>query len=248
MRVEVASVFRRLLIAFAFLVGNAALAEENLYSLLEKHLQARGGYEAWKAVETLRMIGQMSYTDGQTVPVMMEIRRPNLLRFEFQLSGQTIIQGYDGAQGWRLISDGLSRELEDLAPDQAKEFSRTADFDGPLMDWREKAYSLRYLGVVADGDAGGHLIEVTRPAGDRLNLFLSETQFLTRQEELFRIGATDSPHQSTVVDDYREVDGLQLPFLYDINLHELGSRRQLVVESIELNVPLATARFQKPAQ
>ncbi|MFK7955673.1 MAG: hypothetical protein AB8B96_06220 [Lysobacterales bacterium] len=225
-----------------------ALAEENLYSLLDKHLDARGGYDAWKAIDTVRMIGEMSFSDGQSVPVVMEIRRPNLLRFEFQLSGQQIVQGYDGTEGWRLISDGITRELEDMDPEQAMEFSRTADFDGPLMDWREKAYSLRYLGVVADAEAGGHLIEVTRPGGDRLNLFLGEGQYLTRQEQLFRSETPDSPHQSTVVDDYREVAGVLLPFRYDINLHANGPRRQLVLDSVDLNVPLAASRFARPAQ
>jgi len=178
----------------------------------------------------------------------MEIRRPNRIRFAFELGGQQIIQGYNGETGWLMISDGVSSELEDMAPAQAREFARTADFDGPLIDWREKAYSLRYLGVVEDTEPEGHLLEVTRPGGERLNLILDKERFLTSSERVFSLDETTSPRQSTRLSDYREVAGVTLPFRYDIGFPQRGNRQRLRLDSVELNVPLAKSRFQKPDQ
>lgn len=225
-----------------------ALAQETLYSLLEKNLQARGGYPAWKALDSLRLLGEMTIDETQTVAVVMEIRRPNLLRFEFALDGQQIVQGFDGENGWLLVSDGISRTLQDMEPEQAREFARTADFEGPLIDWRDKAYSLRYLGLGSESEGGGHVIEVSRPNGERLNLVLGQGDFLTRREDVFAIDQAQIPRVSTQLNDYREVAGIALPFRYQISFPATGSRQQLVLDSIELNVPLSPSRFAKPEE
>src|SRR6266436_1781597 len=36
------------------------------------------------------------------LPFVMELKRPRKMRFELQFSGQTAIQVFDGANGWKL--------------------------------------------------------------------------------------------------------------------------------------------------
>ncbi len=229
----------------AVLLLSSAAAEETLFSLLEKNLDARGGYAAWKAIETVRMTGTMAGGEAGQVPVVMEIKRPNLLRFEFQLLGQQVVQGFDGSSGWRLLSDGVSATVEDMTAVQTAEFSRTADFEGPLLDWREKAYSLRYLGI-DESEGRNHLIEITRPDGEMLNVYLDPETYLTTLEQVFASSEDAVPKQETRLTAYREVEGIALPFSFAISFPVTGVDQQLTLSSVELNVPLSGSRFSRP--
>ncbi|MEM7708333.1 MAG: hypothetical protein AAF358_22460 [Pseudomonadota bacterium] len=229
----------------AALLASSVAAQETLFTLLEKNLDARGGYEAWKAVETVRMIGTMAGGEAGPVPVVMEIMRPNLLRFEFQLLGQQVVQGFDGTSGWRLLSDGVTATVEDMTAVQTAEFSRTADFEGPLLDWREKSYSLRYLGV-DEGEDRCHLIEITRPGGEMLNVYLDKDTYLTTLEQVFASSEAAVPKVETRLTAYQTVDGRAVPFLFTISFPLTGTGQQLQLSTVELNVPLAEARFARP--
>ncbi|MEM6574753.1 MAG: hypothetical protein AAF736_10810 [Pseudomonadota bacterium] len=229
----------------ATLLASGAAAQETLFTLLEKNLAARGGYAAWKAVETVRMTGTMAGGEAGPVPVVMEIMRPNLLRFEFQLLGQQVVQGFDGTSGWRLLSDGVTATVDDMTAEQTMEFSRTADFEGPLLDWREKAYSLRYLGV-DEGEGRSHLIEITRPGGEMLNVYLDKDTYLTTLEQVFASSEAAVPKLETRLTAYQAVDGLALPFLYTISFPLTGTGQQLQLSTVELNVPLSGSRFSRP--
>jgi len=89
---------------------------------------ARGGLQAWRGVQTMLMQGRLGAGGNRraTIPVpvpdqkssrqalptrpaeevqlpfVMELKRPGKMRMELQFNGQTAIQVYDGANGWKL--------------------------------------------------------------------------------------------------------------------------------------------------
>ena len=97
-------------------------------AIVDKNVAARGGLQAWRTVQTLSLAGKMGaggnqraalpvpvpgpHSGAQTLstrpaeevqlPFVMELKRPRKMRFELQFSGQTAIQVFDGANGWKL--------------------------------------------------------------------------------------------------------------------------------------------------
>ena len=98
--------------------------------IVDKNVAARGGLQAWRAVQAMSLSGklgaggnqratlqvpalgkrsasEMSIASARPVeevqlPFMMEVKRPRKMRFELQFNGATAIQVYDGANGWKL--------------------------------------------------------------------------------------------------------------------------------------------------
>ena len=103
--------------------GNLSAAE-----IVNKNVAARGGLQAWRAVQTLSMEGKLGAGGNQRahmseplpgkkvspiptdqrpkeevqLPFTMELQRPREQRFELLFKGQKALQVYDGANGWKL--------------------------------------------------------------------------------------------------------------------------------------------------
>ena len=67
--------------------------------LIAKNMAARGGLEKLKAVKTMRLTGKMKVGDD-TMPSLLELKRPNMSRWQFTFDGQTAVQAFDGKAGW----------------------------------------------------------------------------------------------------------------------------------------------------
>src|SRR5262245_55298590 len=96
--------FRKTLLSFAAgsLLAVAAQAQ-TVDEIIAKNLQARGGLEKLKSVQSIRYTGKMTVGPGIEVPVTLEMKRPRNLRMEFTFQGMTAIQAYDGKDGWAIM-------------------------------------------------------------------------------------------------------------------------------------------------
>ena len=72
-------------------VASAQTAEE----IVEKNLQAKGGLTRMRAIQTVRQTSRMSM-QGWTRTLTMVGKRPNLMRQEITIQGQTVVMANDG--------------------------------------------------------------------------------------------------------------------------------------------------------
>src|SRR2546425_7484553 len=90
--------------------------------IVDRNVAARGGLEAWRAVGTLTMSGQLEAGGKKNtdLPFVMRMKRGHKSRLEIRLQDQTAVQVYDGAQGWK-VRPFLGRdEVEAYSPAEAK--------------------------------------------------------------------------------------------------------------------------------
>src|SRR5262249_34985476 len=108
--------------------------------VVERNVAARGGLQAWRAVTTMTMSGQIDVggTKPVKLPFVMTMKRPHKSRFELNFDNQIAYQVYDGAQGWK-VRPFLGRNVaEPYTAAEAKSAAETADLDGPLIDYAAK--------------------------------------------------------------------------------------------------------------
>ena len=76
------------------------------------------------------------------------------------------MQAYDGTTGWQIQPFGGKKDPELMGEDDLRDLLLDADFDGPLVDYKEKGSTVEYLGHdVVDGDDALRL-KVTLKNGD----------------------------------------------------------------------------------
>jgi hypothetical protein len=215
--------------------------------LVEKNIQAKGGMEKIKAIKSVRIIGKLNAGGGFTAATVQENERPNLVRETFVLQGMTAVTAYDGATGWQIQPFGGHKDPELMGEDDLKDLLLDADFDGPLVDYKEKGNTVEYLGHdVVDGDDALRL-KVTLKNGDIVYYFLDPDTYLEIRKEVQEF-IRGSVRESVVeLGSYKPVNGVMYPYSISQGSKANPAAQTTTVEKIEVNVPIEKADFAVPA-
>lgn len=221
----------------------AQTAEE----LVEKNIQAKGGMEKIKAIKSVRIRGKLDGGGGFTAATVQENERPNLVRETFALQGMTAITAYDGATGWQIQPFGGHKDPELMGEDDLKDLLLDADFDGPLVDYKEKGNTVEYLGHdVVDGDDALRL-KVTLKDGDIVYYFLDPDTYLEIRKEVQEF-IRGSVRESVIeLGSYKPVNGVMYPYSIAQGSKANPAAQTTSVEKIEVNMPIEKADFAVPA-
>jgi len=225
------------------LLGRAQTADE----LVNKNIEAKGGIDKMKAIHSIRMTGKFNGGDGFIATASQENLRPNLVRQTFSLQGMTAIQAYDGAAGWQIQPFQGHKDPELMGEDDLRDLLLAADFDGPLVDYKEKGNTVEYLGHdIVDGDDALRL-KVTLKNGDIIYYFLDPDTYLEIRKEVQEF-IRGSIHESvSEMGSYKPVAGVMFPYSISQGSKSNPAENTTTMEKIEVNAPIAQADFALPA-
>ena len=215
--------------------------------LVNKNIQAKGGIEKMKAIHSVRITGKLNGGGGFTAATVQENQRPNLVRETFALQGMTAVSAYDGTTGWQIQPFGGHMDPEFMGEDDLKDLLLDADFDGPLVDYKEKGNTVEFLGHdVVDGDDALRL-KVTLKDGDIIYYYLDPDTFLEIRKEVTEF-IRGSVRESVVeMGSYKPVAGVMFPYSISQGSKANPAAQTTTVEKIEVNVNINPADFAVPA-
>jgi hypothetical protein len=233
-----------LLAVFCFTLGASCQTAEDL---VNKNIEAKGGMDKIKAIETWRMTGKL-IGGGITASTGQENKRPNLVRETFSLQGMTAVQAYDGSTGWQIQPFGGRKDPELMGEDDLRDLLIDSDFDGPLVDYKAKGNAVEYLGHdIVDGDDALRL-KVTLKNGDIIYYYLDPDTFLEIRKETQEFIRGSVRENAADLGSYKAVGGVMYPFSIASGPKNDPTQWQTVsVEKIEVNVPLDPSDFALPA-
>jgi len=216
--------------------------------LVDKNIRAKGGMEKIKAIHSLHMTGKLTGGGGFTATVTQDGMRPNLVRETFSLQGMTGVQAYDGTVGWQIQPFGGHKDPELMGEDDVRDLLRDADFDGPLVDYREKGNTVEYLGHdVVDGDDALRL-KVTLKNGDILYYYLDPDTYLEIRKEIQEFIRGSIKENVVDLGSYKPVAEVMYPFsIASGPKNRPNATQTTTIEKIDVNVPLAKSEFELPA-
>ena len=195
--------------------ANSQTAEE----LVNKNIEAKGGMDKIKAINTWRMTGKL-IVSGITATAGQENMRPNLVRETFSLQGMTAVQAYDGSTGWQIQPFGGRKDPELMGDDDMRDLLIDSDFDGPLVDYKAKGNTVEYLGHdIVDGDDALRL-KVTLKNGDIVYYYLDPDTYLEirkETQEFIRGSVRESAYRPRILQAHR---GRDVSLFYRIGTQE----------------------------
>jgi hypothetical protein len=212
--------------------------------VIEKYTRAIGGEAAINKLRTRAARGTRTTTNKMTPPlaVPLEVYQTaanKLLVITRPPSGITY-EGFNGAAGW--LKD--ARGQRETAGKELAEEKRAADFFR-FLKIKESYPGLRLLGKEKVGDREAYVVGATSREDAREKLYFdAETGLLIRRYVTLRTALGPIP-EVTDFWDYKEVDGLKLPFTISWSRPPFTSTEKFV--EIKLNVPIDNAKFDPPA-
>ncbi|HLV87072.1 MAG TPA: hypothetical protein VKV39_08865 [Candidatus Sulfotelmatobacter sp.] len=224
-------------------VSRAQTAEE----LVSKNIQAKGGLEKIKAIKSLRMTGKLMGGGGFTAALGQENQRPNLIRETFSLQGMTAVTAYDGTSGWQIQPFGGHKEPVMMGEDDLRDLLIDADFDGAMVNYKEKGNTVEYLGHdVVDGDDALRL-KVTLKNGDIIYYLLDPDTYLEIRREVQEFIRGSVRESVSEMGSYKPVAGVMFPFSISQGSKENPAQQTVAIEKMEANVTFDPADFALPS-
>jgi hypothetical protein len=234
--------------------ASAQQAKVSAAGIADKNAAARGGLQAWRAVETLSLQGEMGVGGNQRtflalptpnpkelnlprrraeevqLPFLMELKRGRKKRLELQFADKTAIQVYDGTNGWKLRPFLNRPEVEPYTAEELKIASTQSDLDGPLVDYAAKGSRIELDGVEKVEGRDTYKLNVIEKTGHTFHVWVDAETFLETKIEgqPRRLDGTEHPVE-VYYRDYRAVDGLLIPFVLEtrvlpVAINALGLR------------------------
>ena len=205
--------------------------------VLDRYVEALGGRQALKKISTRVLKGSRIGADGVLVPEEVQAKAPNKLLITTNYPKQVFRTGFNGAQGWAKSNE----EQRDMPKDMLAEIKREAEFYKETK-LKELYLKMRIVGKANVADREAYVIEATPNDGGNVQKLYFDTQtgLLVRKYSETNIALGEFPTQ-TDYEDYREVDGVKLPFLIRWSIPGRTWGRKIT--EVKQNVALDDAQF-----
>jgi hypothetical protein len=238
------------------------VSAQTVDEIVAKHIQARGGYEKLKAIQTIK-ISRTFATNFSAVKVEIFKKRPNLLRIEQTPKGQpaAIPRGINAEGAWDTVQGKVTMRPERVAV-EGRELD--ADFDGLLVDWKQKGHTVTLEGKDTIGGSEAYKIKVVTKGGSERLVYIDTKSFMeTGQAGRWLTPQMDQKTKAFrymdsvwIFSDFRDVDGVKFPFSVDEDRTQyagpnadipITTSTAIYTDKIEVNVPMADTLFAPPS-
>ena len=214
--------------------------------ILAAAVAAHGGIEKLQAVKNIVVEGRAT-TNTPMGPMNLEGTSyyvyPDRLREDIRMPQGEMGYVFDGASAFAMTPMGV----QPLPPEMAASF-KDAVFRETiwlLTNLTQNDIPIQYAGTEEVMGKPAAIVLVTQPSGAMLRIFISEeTHYVVKMG--FRETAQGvTSNRETLMDDYRDVDGIKIPYHIVQNVEgELFTESR--VSSVLLNAELDESLFQEP--
>jgi outer membrane lipoprotein-sorting protein len=237
--------FALAILVIASFCSGAAWAQ-SVDEVIAKNIQAHGGLEKLKSVQTIRTTGKLE--QGQIrAAYLQENKRPDKVREETIFQGLAQVQAYDGKTGWQVNPFQGRKDAELLSADDLKSLQEDADIDGPLVDYKQKGHTAELVGHDSVEGTDCYKVKLTLKNGDVRIYYLDTGSFLELKIEMQSNIRGTVQYIEMFYGDYEQVNGIYYPFEFEQAQKGSPDRVKFSIEKIEINLPLEDSLFAMPA-
>lgn len=199
--------WRILALIFALSAGGASaqLGPE----IARRHAERAGDRLA--ELKAIRAEGR-TFIAGEVVPFTMIAERPNRLRVESFSPLRRVLQVYDGVNPpWLSHTEARGGTPQDMNEGDARDFIANADFDGPLVGFAEKGFSVDYAGEDTLNGRRAYKLLVMNKRDEIFFLWVDTENHEIVKRLVYRSAKGQRVAIETWFKDFREVAGTRQP-------------------------------------
>jgi hypothetical protein len=203
-----------ILAIFATAMSFAQTADE----LINKHIDAIGGKDNWKKVNSMRSEATLS-TQGIDIPVVITQVHNIGMKQEFTvmgMSGYSII-GVDG--GWNFNPMQGQQKPEPITQDELNIGKEQLDLQGEFLDYKEKGHTIELLSNEDVDGTSCYKLKLTRKSGREATYLLDPKTFYIIRA-ISKLTANGQEIESTInLSNYQKLPaGIVVPFTMENNM------------------------------
>jgi len=231
------------LLSVLILGAGLSLTAQSLDDVLKDHFSATGQDNLLKT-NSQKVTGKMVQS-GLEIPFIQMTKRPGKVRVEATLQNLTLIQTFNGTEGWTINPFAGVTDPQPMSEDEVKSMKYNSDIDGMLWNWKEKGYTVTLVGEEDMEGTPCYVIKIVTGTGDTFTYYIdSDTSIMLRSNTKMMMMGNES-ESDTYFSNYMMVDGIAVPGKIETKMQGQVVMT-LVVDKVELNIDFDDSLFEKP--
>lgn len=231
------------LLMFICAVAQAQTVDE----ILSKHYAALGGLENLKTLTSMKASGKMVMGGGMEAPIVSYGIRPNSVRFEMTFQGKAALSAYDGKTAWMLNPFMGSNDPEIMPKEEADDFVDDADFDGPLVDYKDKGSTIEFAGKEDVEGSDAFKLKLTLKNGKTRYIYLDVESYLILKTTQKVARGGQEIEVASFPGNYKKVGNVLQPYSIEQKVNG-KTASQMTFDTIEVNLKVDSSIFTMPAK
>lgn len=232
-----------MLITAMLLATGGTLMSQTLDEVLASHFSA-SGQDSLLKVNSQKVIGKM-IQGGFEIPFVQYAKRPGKVRLEATFQDLTLIQTFNGTEGWIINPFAGVTTPQPMTEDQLRNIKYQADTDGMLWNWKEKGYQVTLEGKEDMEGTSCYNVKLVTEPGDIFTFYIdADSYILLRQNSKMMVMGNQS-ESDAYYSNYFVLNGMAIPGKVESKMN--GQLvMTLVFDKVEFNQELEDTMFDKP--
>jgi len=207
--------------------------------VIEKHIKAIGGKEAWEKINTIR---QEAVLDANGTEINIE-----LVTAHEKGSRQTI--SFAGMSGYTIFTPSAGYNFypwqghlkpEAITPEEVKENEDNMDAQGPLIDYKKKGHTAEYVGMDEFEGTDCYKIKLSEKSGKIITFYIDPSNyFIIHSVTITKANGQESESKIDYSNYQKLPEGIWLP----MNIRQGNTVK---IKKTEINISVDESVF-KPA-
>jgi hypothetical protein len=236
-----------ILSGFLFFLASAGQAQ-SADDIIAKNLDAMGG-KAWDTIRTVITEAKVTVQSapGMEIPLTMTIVNNKSARIDVSVMGMTQSSCINGDQGWANNPFQGKTDAEPLTADQVKQMKEMTDLSGPLHNYKQKGYTVEYVGKEDMEGTEVHKIKVViSPTQTQYFLIDPASGYALKNVSISTIDGKEIKAE-TNYSNFKKVGGVTFPYTIEQDNPMMGST-VTTVSAVKVNPVVDPKSFEMPAK
>ncbi|MFM2138970.1 MAG: hypothetical protein RJA57_1277 [Bacteroidota bacterium] len=230
---------KRILILFLVAVSFSGLSAQTADEVVGKHLDAIGGADNWRKVNSVKMEGVLQ-VQGTDVNVTMTRLHGKGQRQDISVMGMTGFDITTPTEGWTFMPFQGQQTPEAKTPEAVAESQEELDVQGKLVDYGTKGHTIELLGKEEVDGTDCFKLKITSKAGIPETLLIDSKTFLVVKSIAIRKANGQEMEIPTLYSNYqKQPEGILIPLSMTLGFGELN------ITKVIINGPVDEAVFKK---
>lgn len=173
---------KRLILSLLVLASAFTVKAQTADEVIAKHIEAIGGMDNWKKVNSMKMEGVLQ-VQGAEVNVVVTVLHGKGMRQDISVMGMTGYEIVTPTEGWDFMPFQGQTEPEAKTPEELAEAQDNLDAQGDLIDYAAKGHKVELIGKEDVEGTECFKLKITKKGGSVATLFFDPKTYYIVQSK-----------------------------------------------------------------
>lgn len=237
---------KKTLFFVAFILSAGFAQAQTAEEVVEKHLAATGGAN-WAPINTVKMEAKISSdaAAGMVILWNLTIVRDKAARMDISVMGMNQTAVVNGDKGWSTNPFAGQNDAQPLTADEVESMKDMTDIDGTFVGYKEKGYTLEYVGTEDVDGTEAIKIKVNKGKKTEYSFFDPATYYEIKKVDVEEVDGK-TVENTTIMSNFKTENGITMPY----TMQQVGAMgaATITLTAITLNPAVDNSIFEMPAK